>query len=167
MNHEKPDFDWLYGEYGKSVYRLCFRMTSSAADAEDLTQDTFVAVIEGWHRFRGEAAPLTWIYRIAARKARRSLRLRAFRLPSKDESVQEHDPALRIDLARALKSLSVRNREAFLLVKLEGLTSQQAAEVAGVPEGTMKFRVYAAIRSLRVSLGEAYESQGMVPGHEM
>src|SRR5882724_9771494 len=111
MNRDTPDFDWLYGEYGNGIYRLCLRMTGSVSDAEDLTQDTFVAAMQGWHRFRGEAAPLTWIYRIAARKARRHVRLRAFRLPLPNESVPEGDHALRIDLARALTKLSLRKRE--------------------------------------------------------
>jgi RNA polymerase sigma-70 factor (ECF subfamily) len=167
MNRETPDFDWLYEEYGDGIYRLCLRMTGSVSDAEDLTQDTFVAVMQGWHRFRGEASPLTWIYRIAARKARRHVRLRVFRLAPPEQPVSERDLAVRIDLARALTKLSVRKREAFLLVKLEGLTLKQAAEVAGVPEGTMKFRVHEAIRSLRSAMGESYESQGMVHGHEV
>jgi RNA polymerase sigma-70 factor (ECF subfamily) len=167
MNRETPDFDSLYSEFGKGIYRLCFRMTASASDAEDLTQDTFVAVIEGWHRFRGESTALTWIYRIAVRKARRHLRLRAFRISHRDESCSATDPAVRLDLARALTKLSIKNREAFLLVKLEGLTLNQAAEVAGVPEGTMKFRVYEAIRSLRATLGESYGPQGVVTSHEM
>lgn len=167
MNRSAPDFERLYGEYGKGIYRLCLRMTGSASDAEDLTQDTFVAAMEGWHRFRGESTPLTWIYRIAARKARRHVHLRAFRFPVRDESEAVEDSAVRIDLARALARLSVRNREAFLLVKLEGLTLKQAAEIAGVPEGTMKFRVYEAIRSLRMALGESYESGGLVQRHEV
>jgi len=167
MNRETPDFDWLYEEYGKGIYRLCLRMTGSPSDAEDLTQDTFVAAMEGWHRFRGEAAPLTWIYRIAVRKARRHIRLRAFRLPRRDSTASQQDVAIRIDLARALTKLSLSNREAFLLVKVEGLTLKQAAEVACVPEGTMKFRVYEAIRSLRLALGDSYESQGMVQRHEV
>lgn len=167
MNREKPDFDWLYGEYGKGIYRLCLRMTGSASDAEDLTQDTFVAAIEGWHRFRGDSTHLTWIYHIAVRKARRHLRFRIFRPPCWDQAASDKDSAIRIDLARALTKLPAKNREAFSLVKLEGLTLKQAALVAGVPEGTMKFRVYEAIRSLRVSLGESYESQGMVHRHEM
>jgi len=167
MNRETPDFDWLYAEFGQGIYRLCLRMTGSASDAEDLTQDTFLAAIEGWHRFRGEAAPLTWIYKIAARKARRLVRLRAFRLLPREETRAKQDPAVRLDLARALTKLSLKNREAFLLVKLEGLTLKQASEVAGVPEGTMKFRVYEAIRSLRATLGESYGSQGVVPGHEV
>jgi RNA polymerase sigma-70 factor (ECF subfamily) len=167
MNRETPDFSWLYAEYSNGIYRLCLRMTGSASDAEDLTQDTFLAVMQGWHRFRGEASPLTWIYRIAARKARRHVRLRAFRLAPPERPTSDRDLAVRIDFARALTKLSVSKREAFLLVKVEGLTLKQAAEVACVPEGTMKFRVHEAIRSLRISMGESYEYQGVVHGHEV
>lgn len=167
MNREKPDFHGLYSEYGDGIYRLCLRMTGSVSDAEDITQETFLAVMQGWHRFRGEATPLTWIYRIAARKARRCVRMRVFRPVLREPSVPEEDSALRIDLVRALAKLSLKKREAFVLVKVEGLTLKQASEVVGIPEGTMKFRVFDAIRDLRRAMGESYEPHGMVHGHEL
>jgi RNA polymerase sigma-70 factor (ECF subfamily) len=56
------------------------------------------------------------------------------------------------DLADAICSLSEPMREAFLLVKGEGLTHREAAEAVGVPVGTMYFRVHSAVRQLRALL---------------
>lgn len=55
----------LVRKYGQKVYNIAYRITANQLDAEDVTQETFIQVHRNLHKFRGESAPYTWIYRIA------------------------------------------------------------------------------------------------------
>lgn len=57
--------DALVRKYGQKVYNIAYRITANHHDAEDATQETFLQVHRNLHKFRGESAPYTWIYRIA------------------------------------------------------------------------------------------------------
>ena len=59
------DIETLVREHGKKVFNLAYRITGNRLDAEDVTQDTFLQVHRNLHRFRGDSAAYTWIYRIA------------------------------------------------------------------------------------------------------
>src|SRR5688572_31367135 len=51
-------------EHQRMIYSLCYRMTGSVADAEDLTQETFIAAHQQMEMFRGKAQISSWLYRI-------------------------------------------------------------------------------------------------------
>src|SRR5690349_18452425 len=68
-------FEQLVAEYQDRVYGIALRITGSPSEAEDVMQDAFLDAFRAWPAFRGEAAPTTWLYRIAvnaALKRRRS-----------------------------------------------------------------------------------------------
>ena len=67
----------LVDAYGDRVYRLGMRICSDPGEAEDLVQETMVAALRSWPRFRGESHPYTWLFRIAMRTCRRMHRKRA------------------------------------------------------------------------------------------
>ena len=56
-------FDEIYSRHRRFVYSLAVRMTGNQADAEDLTQESFVSVLRRIGSFRGEASFTTWLYR--------------------------------------------------------------------------------------------------------
>jgi RNA polymerase sigma-70 factor (ECF subfamily) len=168
---EPDSFDNLYAAFGGRVYRFCRRLTSTAADAEDLTQEVFVAAYTGRERFAGRSSITTWLLRIAVfrwRATRRKRRIETVALTDRDGvDGHGHDPVAgevnRLALAHALDSLPLEQREAFLLVRAEGLTCREAADVLGVPEGTLKFRVYRAVERLRLTLNGDAEAIPLVP----
>ena len=166
---EPGSFDAFYDRYSDPVYRLCYRLCGHAADAEDLAQEVFLAAYQGLHRFVGRSSVSTWLYRIAMYRWQR---LRAGPM-SETVSLEEEPAALvsadpaaagveRLSLGNALDALSVDLREAFLLVKAEGLKYREAAQVLDVPQGTLQYRVHEAVKKLRRLLqderGEAGES---------
>ena len=59
------DINGLIDKYGKKVYNLAFRITGSRADAEDVSQETFLQVYQSLDSFRNESSVYTWIYKIA------------------------------------------------------------------------------------------------------
>jgi RNA polymerase sigma-70 factor (ECF subfamily) len=124
------------------------------ADAEDLTQEVFLAAYSGRERFAGRSSITTWLLRIAVFRWRAGLRRRRVdTVPLVDGDGASTDlgngQIARIVLAHALEQLPVDQREAFVLVRVEGLTCREAADVLGIPEGTLKFRVQRAAARLQ------------------
>jgi len=162
---EAGSFETLYRDYGTRLYRFCRRICGNDTDAEDLTQEVFLAAYRGASRFEGRCSLTTWLYRIALYRWRTLCRLRLTQTIPLDESAAafSSDPAQigldKITLERALSALPENLREAFLLVKGEGLLCREAAEVLGIPEGTLKSRVQTAI----VRLHSLLESEESVP----
>ena len=163
----RADFPALYQKYGDRIYRFCYRLSGSASDAEDLTQEVFLAAFQGAGRFEGRASVQTWLYRIALncwRSSRRKPHLDMTPLedaahpgPGLEQSITDA-----ASLTCALNALPPDLREAFLLVKAEGLTHREAAQVLDAPLGTVQFRVHQAARRLRALLTED-EDHGLKP----
>jgi RNA polymerase sigma-70 factor (ECF subfamily) len=155
------DFDSVYQQYGAQVYRFCFHLCGNASDAEDLTQEVFLAAYTGLDRFEGRSSVSTWLYRIALyRRQKMAARQRPETCPLEEEGDTRTASDLarasldRTSLEQALAELSDPLREAFLLVKVEGLKLREAAEVLGIPQGTVKSRLHEALRKLRIALTE-------------
>jgi RNA polymerase sigma-70 factor (ECF subfamily) len=160
---EAGSFETLYREYGPRIYRFCRRLTCNDTSAEDLTQDVFLAAYRGMERFEGRSSLATWLYRITLYRWRNLQNAHSVETLALDETTTalSSDPAQtgleRIALENALSALPAPLREAFLLVKGEGFLCREAAEILGIPEGTLKSRVYSAILKLQ-GLLEPHES---------
>jgi len=144
------DFDLAYDRYADGIYRFCYRLTGRTQDAEDLVQETFLAALRGREQFQSRSSDATWLYRIARNKAIKLLRRRSledrfwFRL--KEDSINAETQAFADE---SLSHLQLPLREAFLLVKVEGFTSGEAAQILKIPEGTVRFRIHQAVIQLR------------------
>lgn len=152
------DFETLYCANSDAIFRFCYRLCGNRTEAEDLTQEVFVAALEGLHRFERRSSTRTWLYRIAvyrhrAHRERHETRNVSLQATPEAASLGESD-LHRIVLQEALWKLAEPLREAFVLVKCEGLTCAEAANVLHIPTGTLKFRVHCAVQCLRKSLQE-------------
>ena len=154
------NFDALYEVHGARVYRFCYRLCGSKTDAEDLTQEVFVAAWQSLPRFAGRATEQTWLYRIALYRWNRFRSVCSFKtVPLSEESASKRSdfsPLSRIVLDEAIDSLAPDIREAFLLVKAEQLSHREAAAILQIPVGTVQSRVFAAIHRLRSLLSEEH-----------
>ena len=83
-------FEQLVAEYGDRVFGIALRVTGSPSDAEDVMQEAFLQAFRSWSTFRGEAAPTTWLYRIAVNAALARVRSRppVELLTERDEGVE-------------------------------------------------------------------------------
>ena len=153
--------------------RLAWRLVGGdEAAAEDVTQEAFVRAYQALDRFRGEASLETWFYRILVRQAHNYRRWRAVRAlwhsesaaePADPTSAVQGDPGLRRRIAQALDQLSRRQREAFVLVHLEGFTVQECADFLGKPSGTVKSHLHRALVRLRAELADLDDGTGERP----
>jgi RNA polymerase sigma-70 factor (ECF subfamily) len=163
-------FEELYSSVGPQVHRYLMRMVRDRAAADDLLQITFLKV----HRARGSyirgASPLPWIYAIAHRtfldEARRRRRARV-RVAASDNlpevaadlqgreaatAPEPQDQALMAQIVEALDQLPESQRQAVTLVKIEGKSMAEAAEIARTTTGAMKLRAHRAYQALRKHL---------------
>ena len=152
----------LAGLYERQAPLVALRLRQSGAsveEAEDILQETFVDVWESASGFRGESAVAGWIWGIARRKFNMMIRSeirfrdRQARATTQSESfVAEGDLVDGLMTEDAFAALSADLKEAFRAVVVDGLTTAEAANRLGVPEGTVKSRVYRARRIMREEL---------------
>jgi RNA polymerase sigma-70 factor, ECF subfamily len=152
------------------LYRVARRMTRNPGEAEDLVQDALVRAYRGFDGFDGRY-PRAWLLTIL--RNTHINRLRKRRPDLLDDEVAQRVPAPGADgrqdgtseralhdefdpLVRdALAALSANHRAVIALVDLDGLSYQEAAEVLGVPVGTVMSRLHRARRKVRAELERA------------
>jgi RNA polymerase sigma-70 factor, ECF subfamily len=159
----------LHDELGPRVMRFLLRLTGTSHRAQDLTQETFLRM----HRARGSftrgAAVVPWAMAIARNAFRDELRRSASRherLEDDDElgpianarstSASSEEHAIAGDAARTvqavLERLPVSQREAFVLIRFEGMSVNEAAEVLDATPTAVKLRAFRAYEALRAAL---------------
>lgn len=134
------------------VYRVALRMLGSRADAQDVTQETFVRAWRSLGRFRGDSAVSTWLYRIVTR---RCLDVIATRRTTEylDDDLQTSatDPSESAEqrerlqaVTRAIAMLPAEQRAALVLREFESLSYQEVADVLGTTVPAVKGRIHRA-----------------------
>lgn len=159
---ESDAFDELVERWGKRLRGYLRRVASE--DAEDLVQDVWLRVLRGLPGLREPAKFRAWFFGIAHRALIDRLRSRyADRVETglEADDFGQPDPAFARDIDRelidsGLATLPMPEREAVGLFYLEQLSLAEISTTLGVPEGTVKSRLYRA----RASLRRHFESQG-------
>ncbi len=156
-------FDTLMSAHEDRVFAICLRMLRDRDAALDATQDVFLTLFRKADRYKEQAAFTTWLYRVTVNTCydhlRRAKRKRTEPIP---EHLDPHDPSsgdaltaieLRPSIEAALAGLAPEFRSAVVLVDLEGMSLEGAADGLGVPIGTVKSRLFRARRQLAQELG--------------
>jgi RNA polymerase sigma-70 factor (ECF subfamily) len=138
---------------GQPEVRRFLRALVEASDLEDVVQDTFVRAYRALPRFRGDSSGRTWLLAIARRAAadatRRRFRQRRLRLRAESGApVAVADPSDEHALHDLVGALEPERREAFVLTQLVGCSYLEAAQICGVPVGTIRSRVARAREQL-------------------
>ncbi|MCX6539062.1 MAG: RNA polymerase sigma factor [Acidobacteria bacterium] len=163
---EMVAFEELYRRHSGRLYNVAYRMTGSAADAEDLLQDVFLQVYRRIDSYRGDAALGTWLYRLAVNACLDHLRSHQGRQRKATDFIDDveglepvaspswqPDRALdRIDLESAISRLPPSYRTAFVLHDVEGHEHREVADMLGIAEGTSKSLLHKARVRLRAFL---------------
>jgi RNA polymerase sigma-70 factor (ECF subfamily) len=155
----------LYDQYHQRVRRLARRLLGDDAAAEDVVQEVFLSLPGALRGFRGDSDVHSFLLGISVKKARGQMRVamrrrRLLECYAACERPGPRDPEQELaqrELARqlleAMDALSTAHREAFVLCELESLSAGEAARVLGVPEGTVRTRLFYAREKLRERLG--------------
>ena len=173
-------FEVLTTRHEQRVFSLALRILRQEQDAEDVTQQTFLSVLENLKTFRGESGFATWLFRIATHAALKVIRKRKG-LPtvsleaatddlgdpaavphpeyiadwrqSPEQLVQKNEVRRLLD--EALSRLDEKHRLVFLLRDVEGLSIQETAETLDLSEANTKVRLLRARLQLREHLTRA------------
>lgn len=160
----------LYMRHRQALFSYLLQLTPDYGLAEELLQDTLVAVWRGAHSFEGRSSVRTWLIGIARRQAHNTLRQRGLPLADLSEldetpaaDLEPEDAALanaaRDELSEAIRQLLPLHREVLALIFVQQLSYQETAQVLGVPMGTVKSRLNHAKRALRALLRSAEGAQ--------
>jgi RNA polymerase sigma-70 factor (ECF subfamily) len=162
-------FERLSGAYADRVFMLLLRLLGDRSEAEDVTQEVMLRAWQGITRFHRRSSYFTWLYRIAVNEANRALERRSRRPAGVAIGADElqlpapaaHGPAqqaenseLRRALGRALAELPPPLRTALVLRDVEGLSTQEAAEIAGIGQAAFKSRLHQARLRVRAAIGD-------------
>ena len=152
------EFQAAFDQHKDAVYRFAWRMSGSAAAAQDITQDVFVGLLRYPDRFDPDRGALrAFLLGIARNLALKHWRTEHRFEPLDDEAVVAEP----IDLARgdigdmvgrAVRALRPLQREVVILIEYEGLTLAEVARAVDADVGTVKSRLYRARENLRRTL---------------
>ncbi len=171
-------FEELVNRYEQRIYRLAINITQHREDAEDVLQDTFLKCFEHLVEFRGDSRFYSWLVRIAVNQA--LMKLRRGRVdksvPLEDavdgqgeiipREVAEWRPSpeqilaqaeLRIILERSMQTLSPSQRAVFLLRDVEGLSTEETAELLNLTVAAVKSGLHRARLQLREELSKVFQ----------
>ena len=165
------EFERIVEEYSDYVYNVALRILGNAEDAQDAVQEAFLSAYRNFANFRGQAKISTWLYRITVNacfmKLRKEKRARALTEPPQEEravdwaSRLEEGPeaaALNAELRRHLEEglslLPPELRAAVVLRDVQGLSTQEAAQVLELSVPAFKARLHRGRVLLRRHLEE-------------
>jgi len=162
---DEEAFARLFELHKGRVYSMCLLMTRDVAEAEDLTQDSFLQVFRTIGSFRGDAAFSTWLCRVAINTVLMKRRRKSPPSFSLDEPAAAESPSLlrslgrsdqsltgaidRIALRRAIQELPDGCRTIFALHEVEGLQHHEIARLLGCSIGNSKSQLHKARRKMR------------------
>jgi RNA polymerase sigma-70 factor (ECF subfamily) len=153
----------LYARHRQMLFHYLLHLTPDRGLAEELLQDTLVAVWKSAASFEGRSSVTTWLIGVTRRQAHNTLRRRGVELVDLTEvetmpaSEPEPEDALLATMAReqvaeALGCLGPLHREVLMLAFVQELSYAEIAAALGVPIGTVKSRLSYAKRTLKAAL---------------
>jgi RNA polymerase sigma-70 factor, ECF subfamily len=162
-------FAQLYSVHKRRVYSLCLRMLSNVAEAEDLTQESFLQLHRKIATFRGDSAFSTWLHRLTINVVLMHLRRKGLNLISLDEALDPSPesgpmrsfgaPDLRLTgsidrmtLEKAVEDLPAGYRLIFVLHDIEGYEHNEIATLLDCSIGNSKSQLHKARMKLREAL---------------
>ena len=161
-------FGEVFAAVGPRLLKFLRRLSGRDDVAHDLLQETLLRMHQARGAFRPGAAVLPWSYTIArncfldSARARRRAPVPASALdrdappepsaaPDAESSVLAREAASAVE--RALAAMSETRREAFVLVRFEGMSIADAAEILGTTENAVKLRAFQAYEAIRAEMG--------------
>lgn len=166
-NHDIVDLRVLYDLHGSEIFRFCHRLVGDRGLAEEAMQETFLRAWRAQDRFDPTTGSLrTWMYAVARNVCIDALRARGRRFglggsdAASEHGVPDHqDSGFEAMLSswmleEALRRIPANQRDALVLTYMRDRPYAEIAEVLGIPEATLRTRVFYGLKSLRKVLEE-------------
>jgi RNA polymerase sigma factor (sigma-70 family) len=165
-------FEHLYKEYKTLVFNLALQYANNVQDAEEIMQDVFVNIYQHLNSFRQEADIKTWIYRITINQSldfikkkqrkKRSFLANLFGIADEKAALEISDfnhPGVDLEnkeaiylLMSKIQNLPENQKTAVILLKIEGLSQQEVAQIMNLKEGAVESLLQRAKINLKKKL---------------
>lgn len=155
-------FTVLVDRYMRRAFSVAYRVMGQKEDAEDLVQETFMAVLQRIGTFEAGRPFAPWFFRILVNRGLNARKARSLRdVDQIPETVAHHGPTpereaerseLRGRLRRAMATLPERQRVIVELFELEGFGSPEIAEILEISDGTVRWHLHEARKTLKKAL---------------
>jgi len=159
QNGEKEAFELLVTQWYQRLERRAYQLTNDIDAARDISQDSWVAIIKGIRRLKDPSRFQNWVYQIVRNKCvdwiRKRKSVRTFKeayLSNFDHRVEVRSNELIDSIRRLIGQLSNDYRTVLTLFYLREMGVQEIARRLGIPEGTVKSRLYHARKMLKKAL---------------
>ncbi len=153
--------------YKDRIFHTCLGYVQNNADAEDLTQEVFIKLLERIDQFKGQSLFSSWIIRIAINLSLNFLRDNKKRLNQIDladvdieeeEFSTEEKKQIKVMLRKAIYSLPERQRKVFILSKYLDMKYTEIADITGYSISTIESLLFRSRKNLREKLGDFYKN---------
>jgi len=161
-------FEELFARYREPLYGFFRRRLASKDRAEDLAQETFLAVIRAAVRYEPRAMVKTYLYGIALKvlaAERRRLSGNESQLEAEHEPAQDSASESAVWVRQALAKLDAPEREILMLREYEQLNYEEIAEVLKLPVNTVRSRLFRARMALKQFLEPQTRLRSMATGN--
>ncbi len=162
---DRVSFELLLERYYMVMYKIAFKWCGNQSDAEDITQNACIKLARAIDQFRFDSAFSSWLYRLVINTAKdwqksqhrhnhgddSILETKASNAAAADESLYASQVMEIID------TLPDKERDAIILVFIEGLSHQDAAKRLQCKESTVSWRIHEARKKLAHQLGEDHD----------
>ena len=173
-------FSDLVKRYDRNVFRIAQHITHNEEDAQDVVQDAFLKAYQNLEQFQGNSKFYTWLVRIAVNEALMRLRKRRNdRTVSLDEDVETDEGSIPREVAdwspnpeqqygtselgdilkKTIQGLSPGFRTVFVLRDVEGMSTEETAEMLGLSVPAVKSRLLRARLQLRERLAKYFKNK--------
>lgn len=154
---DRKAYAMLVERYEKQLFNAAYRVVHHYEDAMDATQSAFVKAYENLHRFDANRRFFSWIYRILLNESLNILNQRkrfdgiddSFAAGGPDVEDRMVDNEVGRQVRSALMDLKTDHRVVIVLKHYEGMSYREMSEVVGIPEKTIKSRLFSARKQLR------------------
>jgi RNA polymerase sigma-70 factor (ECF subfamily) len=152
---DREAFESLLGGYYDAIYRIAYRWCGNKADAEDVTQNACVKLAKSIDGFRFQSAFLTWVHTLVINTAKDWSKARGRPTVEIDEDLDRaqapegEDKVYANQVMTHVRNLPDREKEALLLVFVEGLTHGETAAVMNCKESTVSWYIHEARKKLQ------------------
>ncbi len=180
-------FSELVRRYDRNIFRIAQHITHNEEDAQDVVQDAFLKSYQNLDQFQGNSKFYTWLVRIAVNEALMKLRRRRNdRTVSLDEDVETEDGSIPREVAdwapnpeqlykqaelsdilkKTIQGLAPGFRTVFVLRDVEGMSTEETAEMLGLSVPAVKSRLLRARLQLRERLARYFKSKQAGDGQQ-
>lgn len=158
--NQQEQFTALYNEFAAGIEKLCLGYTGDASLAQDLLQETFIAVWNNMQKFRADSKWSTWIYRIAVNTCLSQLRKKKetpvdiensnLAMLPEETNTKEQEVQL---LYKCISQLNETDRLVITMV-LEDTSYEEIASITGITENNLRVKIH----RIKKQLTEIYNS---------